>query len=477
MSNPFIDAYLKIITESRKDDYTQQLENKGVENASEMANYLFQYNNPKKEKAALYWLLRGTIKLPEDQYKVDEAFNLIEKQHLDFQKFDNPMSIINREDKSTKRIKAQSQKFDPNKEPTFSNKKDLGNGVVVYQVKDSKEAQLAVRKAIDSNWGYDKNPWCLAARKSGFDQNEVAQLSEDEQEKLGRYSEDELETAWHYWNKYNTYPKRIAFKNGKLLAFCANNENKITWWNKNDKSSVNIPEVDIEDDLEFIKKYTDYNIYLAQNPKTSSEVLMKLANNEDNNIRMSVAKNPNTSVEILEKLANDKDWQIRLIIAKNQKAPKEVLMKLADDKDNAVKESVASNSNTPIKVLEKLADDKDWQIRIIIAKNQKVPKEVLMKLADDKDNVVKEIVASNSNTPKETLKKLVEDEDLIVRRYVALNSNAPKEILEKLADDDHWLVRHHVASNKNTPKEILEKLSNDKDKLVRDKAKEKLGIK
>ena len=67
MSNPFIDAYLKIITESRKDDYAQQLENKGVENASEMAEYLFQYNNPKKEKAALYWLLKGAIELPKDQ--------------------------------------------------------------------------------------------------------------------------------------------------------------------------------------------------------------------------------------------------------------------------------------------------------------------------------------------------------------------------------------------------------------------------
>ena len=63
MNNPFIDAYLKIITESRKDDYAQQLENKGVENASEMAEYLFQYNNPKKEKAALIQKKKMKIKI------------------------------------------------------------------------------------------------------------------------------------------------------------------------------------------------------------------------------------------------------------------------------------------------------------------------------------------------------------------------------------------------------------------------------
>ena len=38
--------------------------------------------------------------------------------------------------------------------------------------------------------GYDKNPWCLAARIN-----------------------DNLTQAWEYWNQYNAYPKRIAFKN------------------------------------------------------------------------------------------------------------------------------------------------------------------------------------------------------------------------------------------------------------------------
>ena len=182
--------YEQILLESRKDSYIEQLNNKHIDNANELAEYLYQYNNPKKEKTALYWLLKGAIRLPEDQDKVDKAFNLIEKQHLNYQEFSNPMSVINRTDESTKRINAQDQQFNPDKEPTFSNRKDLGDNVVVYQVENSKEGQAAVRRAIDVNWGYDKNPWCLATRTDG-----------------------NLDSAWKYWKHYNVYPKRIAFKN------------------------------------------------------------------------------------------------------------------------------------------------------------------------------------------------------------------------------------------------------------------------
>ena len=475
MNSEFITAYLKIITESRKDDYTQQLENKGVENASEMAEYLFQYNNHKKEKAALYWLLKGTIKLPEDQYKVDKAFNLIEKQHLDFQKFDNPMSVINRDDESTKRINAQDESFNPDKEPTFSNKKELGDGVVVYQVEDCKEGQLAVRKAIDANWGYDKNPWCLAARDNKND--------------------TKLATAWKYWSEtYTAYPKRIAFKNGKLLAFCANDSKEIAWWDKNDKSTVEIPETNTEDDLKFVKKYIrNFDIYLASNPNTLPKVLIKLADDKNWEVRANVAENKNCPIKLLEKLSNDKDESVRVDVANNQNTPVEILLKLADDEYWNVRCLVAENKNTPPEILEKLSDDENWEVRACVANNKNIPTKLLIKLSDDEDESVRMNVAENKNTPPEILEKLANDKNKYVKEKVAENKNTPAEILLKLAnepfnsikaevaqnqntptealiklaDDENWVARRFVAENKNTPAEILLKLADDEDENVR----------
>lgn len=62
--------------------------------------------------------------------------------------------MLNSTDKSIQRINAK-YKFNPDNESVFFNKKDLGDGIVVYQVENSKEGQAAVRKAIDNDWGYD----------------------------------------------------------------------------------------------------------------------------------------------------------------------------------------------------------------------------------------------------------------------------------------------------------------------------------
>lgn len=98
--------------------------------------------------------------------------------------------------------------------PEFSQKTQLKNGVITYKVEDSKKAQKAVRKIIDLCWGTSANPWCLASRKGGINVN---------------YN--------NYWNQYNAYPKHIAFQNGKLLAFSANDSQKNVWWNRQDHST------------------------------------------------------------------------------------------------------------------------------------------------------------------------------------------------------------------------------------------------
>ena len=98
--------------------------------------------------------------------------------------------------------------------PEFSQKTELKNGVIIYRVQQSQKAQKAVRKVIDLCWGTGANPWCLASRRGGINVN---------------YN--------NYWNQYNAYPKHIAFQNGKLLAFCANDSQKNVWWNRQDKDT------------------------------------------------------------------------------------------------------------------------------------------------------------------------------------------------------------------------------------------------
>ena len=62
------------------------------------------------------------------------------------------------------------------------------------------------------------------------------------------------------------------------------------------------------DDIESMS--TDEKLKLARNKNTSPEILEKLADDEDANVRETVAENPRTPVDILRKLALDEDVHV-----------------------------------------------------------------------------------------------------------------------------------------------------------------------
>ena len=437
-----------LVAFNRKELENQLKKKRSDLNETSMKEHLDCLENmdAKEQKVALYWINKKRLIRPEDLSKFQEAMNLINKQHLDFQEFEGPMEVVNRNDRSTLRIKSQDAHFSPASEKTFSNPYNAGDGVVIYEVEDSEEGQQAVRKAIDSNWGYDKNPWCLVARDSN--------------------AENELEDAWDYWNNYSAYPKRIAFKNGNLLAFSAGEEKQhVQWWDKNDESHYTIPGSNAVDDIEFLKQYGKLNLLKSQN--ISPEMLEELADNKYWEVRESVAENRSTPAEVLRKLAEDKNLKVRMRVAENPSTPVEILKKLAEDENLTVRCRVAYNPSTPIEILKKFADNEDVFVRYGIAMNPSIPAEVLMKLADDKVWEVRQGVAMNPNIPAEILRKLAEDKNWKVRRRVAYNSNTPVEILGKLAEDENWEMRKGVAYNPNTPADILSKLMEDENEKVR----------
>ena len=133
--------------------------------------------------------------------------------------------------------------------------------------------------------------------------------------------------------------------------------------------------------------------------------------------KINLAKNKNASPEILEKLADDEDANVRYYVAENPKTPADILKKLArEDEESGVRQAVAYNPNTPADILKKLAEDKDDDVKWAVAANTKTPVDILKKLADDKDDYVKSAVVDNPNAPVEVLKKLAEDEDERIRR-------------------------------------------------------------
>ena len=350
--------------------------------------------------------------------------------------------MLNSSDKSVQKINAEYNKFNPDNESAFFNKKDLGDGIVVYQVENSKEGQAAVRKAIDSDWGYDKNPWCLAARKEGS-----------------------LDSAWRLWEHYNKIPKRIAFKNGKLHAFSATSTpHMCQWWDRNDKSSKSIPNTTVSDDLEFLKQFCPLT-YIKNNPNSplAPDAWKKLSEDKDYKVREQVARNPKCPLDILKKLSEDNTF-VRMYVARNSKCPLDILKKLSEDKDKYVRADVARNPKCPLDILKKLSEHDNQTVKEGVAKNPKCPpdilKKILKKLSEDKESSVRACVARNSKCPLDILKKLSEDKDKYVRLHVAENPNCPLDILEKLANPETEKYERVRSQAKKT----LQSLKNLKNK-------------
>ena len=179
----------------------------------------------KLESCCLHWLEKGTLRLPEDNYKVLDAMKVLDRfSNIDGTQYNNPLDIV---EQYSDRIKADT-KTNPDDIKEFTDKKVSHNGVVVsYEVEDSKEGQKKVRQIVDEHWGKDANPWCLIQAQDG----------------------ELTENSWRMWNHYNAYPKRIYFVNGELKYFSANDEYKAVYWNREDEPQSSLSYKNANGDL------------------------------------------------------------------------------------------------------------------------------------------------------------------------------------------------------------------------------------
>jgi hypothetical protein len=150
----------------------------------------------KFEKLALHYMVNNKLRMPEDGYKVIEAERLAEAKKIDPFSFKNPNEIIERyAGEVTKKNPNPDQHLKENDSiGAFSNKRELKNGVTMYDVENSSPGMLAVRNMVNEHFGKKSNPWCITQAIDG----------------------EVTPTAKEYWDQYGT--KQILFKDGKLLA-------------------------------------------------------------------------------------------------------------------------------------------------------------------------------------------------------------------------------------------------------------------
>jgi len=182
-----------------------------------VVEYIDNLDDSKIQLATGKWFAQGKVRLPEDQEKIDQAVSVAGKAKVDPLQYDSPMALLN----AHADFKPTEKRTNPDDVPTLHRAKEYPEyGIVVYDVEDSEESRQNMRQIINTHYGKDASPWCL--------------LQGDKNGKLTPESAN-------YWRYYDGYPKQVAFKDGKLLAFSANDTSKVQWWNRQDEASDGIP--------------------------------------------------------------------------------------------------------------------------------------------------------------------------------------------------------------------------------------------
>jgi hypothetical protein len=88
---------------------------------------------------------------------------------------------------------------------------------------------------------------------------------------------------------------------------------------------------DVQVWLEVIKKYPEFQKWVAHNKSIPNEIIELLSDSQNAQVRSTIANKRKTPAHILEKLSRDADEGVRLRVVYNAKVPTEILVSMLQD--------------------------------------------------------------------------------------------------------------------------------------------------
>jgi 8-oxo-dGTP pyrophosphatase MutT (NUDIX family)/GNAT superfamily N-acetyltransferase len=186
----------------------------------------------------------------------------------------------------------------------------------------------------------------------------------------------------------------------------------------------------------------DVREVLADDDRTPSEILHKLAKGVNSQMGFKVAGNPNISTETAKILFNR--YSANPDIVRYGKA---VLLQLA----------LNSNVTDP-DLVRSLVTHPNPTVRNRIATRQDLAPEHVHQLSLDEDPTVRRAVAQRPNTSEEITSRLASDPDFQVREALAFRKELPHDIAQQLALDPDWRVQQAALGLKEITTETLGKV-------------------
>ncbi|MEL6162451.1 MAG: hypothetical protein AAFR37_01365, partial [Cyanobacteria bacterium J06628_3] len=219
---------------------------------------------------------------------------------------------------------------------------------------------------------------------------------------------------------------------------------------------------------------------LLKNPNLPIPVVDKLllkGEQIDSNLSNILVNHPTSNYEIVEKLLQSSNPQIRRNAIYTPHVTPEQWGKLARDESSEIRETIAGSSNSstsihmpslsiiikhpnlPLKIWEELAKDSSIEVREALTLNEETPEQIIELLASDESaEIRKSLISHNLNISFNILETLSRDISPNVRKAVAKHPNTSINLLEQLALDTDVEISQAIIDNPNTPVNLKETL-------------------
>ncbi|MDB9511198.1 hypothetical protein PN499_08390 [Kamptonema animale CS-326] len=196
----------------------------------------------------------------------------------------------------------------------------------------------------------------------------------------------------------------------------------------------------------------DTLLLLAENPKTTKEVLFQLVNSQYSHVA--------EAARLHVKLAGEMDsgWDRTAIEALLSST-------IGGQEFGDFLEQLEKINSLPEFAIESLP--KNYSAFKKNTGNCTTPASELEYLAKDNNLWTQLFLANNPNTPTCVLQDLAKNNHVWLCQSLANNPNTPARVLQQLAKDNYRGVRQNVAKNPNTPENILKLLLSDSSESVR----------
>ncbi len=258
---------------------------------------------------------------------------------------------------------------------------------------------------------------------------------------------------------------------------------------------IKLAEIDLISEfvIESLRKKNTLLQEVASNPGTASQILEKLAIDNDEKIRLKVAGNPNAPAKVLEQLAQDNNVEFRTKVAQNPKTPARILKQLAWDDELWVRLEVAWNLNFCVTLLEEWRNEAQTLVSPMeqIGSNPQIPVKLLEEwMKNYHSSSVTQKVTKHSKTSIDEeariravaawyLAQNPEELPVVLEHYakkttssfshlcLLLHPQMPEKVLVDDCRSSVWLERYAIAQHPNTPLDTLHTLAADGNRIVR----------